>query len=152
MALESLDEWRAYAPGGHLDVIRQGRAPSTWDECRNSRWENVLVFFCENNYSIENLNFLWAVSEYHHNAGVALAEDIIENIIYGVQPLNLYSETSGPIDEWYRDEDHDLKVDLFDRAEEEVIQSFSGTYGHFQTVVNKVRQQLSGEGERGHPR
>ena len=142
MSFESWDEWKAYAPTDILDVIKQGAPPRNWDDCRNTRWERVLVFFCENNYSLENLNFLWAVSEYRSNARVGMAEDIIENIIYGNQPLNLYSETSAPIDDWYKDQEHDLKVDLFDRAEREVAGHFSSTFSHFVSSVNKARRDL----------
>ena len=148
MTFETLGEWQAYAPRHLLEVIRQGSPPTSWEECRNSHWEGVLVFFCENNYCIEHLNFLWAVSQYRGKASVITAEEIIENFIYGSQPLNLYAETSGPIDDWYKDDDRALKVDLFDRAEGEIVESFSGTYGHFRSVVSRVRQQLLSEGNR----
>jgi hypothetical protein len=133
VSFETLDDWRAYAPGDLVEVIKGGVAPGTWDECRSSEWENVLVFFCEATFTIENLRFLWAVSE---------------NLIYGNQPLNLYPESSAPIDDWYRDENRTVKIDLFDRAEREVVESFSGTYSYFRGVVNKVRRQLGAEGER----
>lgn len=148
MPFETLDEWKAYASSDVLEVIRQGVPPSTWDECRNTQWEKVLVFFCENTYCVENLNFLWAVKEYRSSPGVVKAEDIVETVIYGDQPLNLYSDSSAPIDEWYKDEDHQLKVDLFDQAEREVVDSFAGMYSHFQSVVTKAHQELLEEADR----
>jgi hypothetical protein len=156
MPFETLDEWVAYASNDILEVIKQGSPPSTWDECRGTEWEPVLVFFCENTYCGEDLYFLWAVSEYRRSSDVVMAEEIIENIIYGSQPLNLYSETSAPIDNWYQKEDHDLKVDLFDDAEREVLDSFSGMYSHFQSAVGNARQAMLDEEERAsrpyHPR
>lgn len=145
MSFETLGEWKTYASGDILEVIKQGVPPATWNECRNTQWERVLVFFCENTYGAESLNFLWAVSEYHGNPTILKAEDIIENVIYGKQPLNLYSDSAAPIDDWYKDEEHGLRPDLFDAAEREVRDRFAGTYSHFRSVVGKAHSALLDE-------
>jgi hypothetical protein len=142
MALDSLASWKELASTEILEVVRGGLPPASWNECRDTPWAAVLEFYCEANYTAENLKFLWAVADYESGSSVFKAEEIIEDIIYGDPPLNLYSDSSKPIDEWHRDEDHVLNTHLFDRAEAEIRDSFLGTYMKFQSSVAAAHDQL----------
>lgn len=142
MPLNNLESWRQAAPTHYLDLIRNGEPPAGWRDCRNTPWEEVFEFYCRENYCDENLRFLWAVVDYQAVPSVVQAEEIIETIVYGDPPVNLYDTSTTPIDEWYRDEDHLLDVSLFDKAFAEVNDSFTGTYMNFTSAVGKTLQEM----------
>ena len=142
MPLETAASWQELASKQVLDVVRRGLPPPTWDDCHKTEWEPVLVFYCDQNLCLESLRFLWAVREYRSNSSVSIAEQIIEEIIYGNPPLNLYFESSAPIDEWYKSDARSLNPHLFEQAAAEVHDSFYSTYQIFRAVVRATHDAL----------
>lgn len=132
MPLDTLDSWNQTAPPEILKVIREGTPPDHWDACRYTAWEEVLRLYCQANLNEENLEFLWEVEDYKEfgAATSTKAEEIIEDIIIAKQ-LNLYGDSKGPIMDWYETEGHQVDPELFDRALDEVLESFSPVYANF---------------------
>jgi hypothetical protein len=142
MPLDTAASWVELASPDMLELLRAGAPPQDLYSCRYSAWESVLEFYCDQNYCTENLRFLWDLWDWKASPSVVKAEEIVEQDIYGDPPLNLYSSSKEPIDEWYRDEDHELDVNLFDGAESEVYESFQGTFQTFLASVSRAQQEL----------
>ena len=148
MPFESPEEWESEL-SQFMDTVKTTDPPASIADCvRDDTWRQILAYYANENYVMENVAFISAMVPYIGSGSMDMGQGkmIYDEFIRPGSPkeVNISSSQRKDLQEIYESDEPIAPPDHYDEAYNEVVRMCNNdTYQRFKTTAAKVKEHLN---------
>jgi hypothetical protein len=148
MGFQGAEQWRAglaNEPGDYFNsVVLTQAAPASLDECyADQSWFTLFWYFCQSEFSTENVDFVVAVDDFVRSGSLPAAEHIYDTYV-ATNDVNISGPVKQALDTEFgaRGDDFHCAPGVFDEARTEIFNLMRrDSFNRFQASVMDAQQE-----------
>ena len=148
MPFESPEEWESEL-SQFMDTVKANDPPGSIADCvRDDTWRQILAYYANENYVMENVAFISAMLPYAGTGSMdmGVGKQIYDQFIRpgSAQEVNISSAQRKALQDIYEEAEPIAPPDHYDAAFQEVVSMCNNdTYQRFKNTAAKVKEHLN---------